>query len=397
MSDTRAPAAPEMREFDAEVTAVDERTIELHETYFYAEAGGQPADRGTLAGERVEHVESRDGRVLHHLAEEPKVGVGETVHGVIDDEFRTYCMRAHTASHALYGAGRHLLDDIGYAGFGIDEQKVRVDFTTTTEIDDETLVELERLVNRAVWDSRPVSWEEVPVEEARAREEVSFNTKTEEGVMSDADQVRIVTIEGWDWAACGGTHVSNTSEIGPVSVLERSNPGEGMTRVEFAVGPTGIDYNRTVHESALETATVLDSPVDSLPEAARDLRARVEQLETEVEELTGELLGTRLRELPTMDRDGATWRVGTMAGVDPNAVGDRAQELVGDAADVFVVVEEGPAPFVVVASDGSVDAGDLVADVTDEFGGGGGGGPTFAQGGGLGADGETVVDSLRGE
>ncbi|MFC6726921.1 hypothetical protein ACFQE1_21590, partial [Halobium palmae] len=180
----------------------------------------------------------------HELAEDPGVEVGDRVAGVVDDDFRTYAMRAHTASHVLYGAGRLVLDDLGYAGFDIGSEKVRVDFETSTEIDDATLAELERLVNRAVWDSRGVTWEEVPVEEARERDGIAFNTKTEEGVMADDEMVRVVTVGpvdseddgvAWDVAACGGTHVSNTNEVGPVEVLDRSNPGEGVTRVEFAV------------------------------------------------------------------------------------------------------------------------------------------------------------------
>jgi alanyl-tRNA synthetase len=75
-------------------------------------------------------------------------------------------------------------------------------------VDDDALVELERLTNRAVWDSREVSWRRLPADEALDREDVAFNTKTEAGITGDT--VRIVEIEGWDVAACGGTHVRNT-------------------------------------------------------------------------------------------------------------------------------------------------------------------------------------------
>jgi alanyl-tRNA synthetase len=397
MPDSLAPAEPSVRSFDATVTAVDGRDVTLSETYFYAEAGGQPADRGTIDGIVVEHVESTPDGIVHTLREAPGFDTGDTVNGEIDDDFRTYCMRAHTASHALYGAGRQLFDDLGYGGFGIGEEKVRVDFTTESDITDETLVELERLVNRAVWDSRPVSWEEVPVEEARSREKVSFNTKTEEGVMADADSVRIVTIEGWDWAACGGTHVSNTREIGPVAVQSRSNPGEGMTRVEFAVGPSGIEQTATVHRNAREAAGVLDANVETLPEEATALAGRVSELESELDDLRGDVLDARLGDLDTVERDGTHWRVGSLGGFESNAVGEAAQDRLSDddTADVIAVVGDGDAPFVVVATDGTVDAGDVIDDVTDEFGGGGGGGPTFAQGGGIAADTEAVVSFLR--
>jgi alanyl-tRNA synthetase len=394
---TLAPAEPDVREFEAAVREVDGRDVVLDRTYFYAESGGQPADRGTIDGTAVVDVQAVDGRVVHTLAEPAPLEDGQPVTGVVDDEFRTYCMRAHTASHLLYGAGRRLLDDLGYGGFDISEGKVRVDFATSTDVDDGTLVELERLTNRAVWESRAVSWEEVPVDEAQSREAVAFNTKTEEGVMADADAVRIVTVDDWDVAACGGTHVSNTREIGPVSVLERSNPGEGLTRVEFAVGPAGIDRMAEVHRAALDGARALGIGIDELAGTARAVVDERDGLREEVQSLRTELLGSRIADFPTVERDGAVWRLGTVEGVGPNDVADPARAAVGDGSDAGAVVVAGREgrTFVVVATDGTVDAGDVVDELTNEFGGGGGGSPAFAQGGGIDADPETVLDELR--
>ncbi|MGM0592578.1 MAG: alanyl-tRNA editing protein [Halobacteriota archaeon] len=395
MTDQLAASDPTVREFEAAVSAVDGREVVLDRTYFYAESGGQPADRGTLAGIPVRTVQSRDGRVVHTLDEPAAVGVDDGVVGVVDDDFRTYCMRAHTASHALYGAGRRLLDGLGYGGFDISAEKVRVDFSTTTDIDDETFVELERLVNRSVWESRSVTWEEVPVEKATAREGIAFNTKTEEGVMADAETVRVVEIAGWDVAACGGTHVSNTREIGPVELLDRSNPGEGLTRVEFAVGPPGIDRRAAVHRAALNAARELGVAVTDVAEAAAALRAERDELDAELRDRTADVLDARLASLDAVERDGHTWHVGAVEGFGPNEVGDRVKAAVGGEASVVAVVGGGENPFVVVGSTGEVDAGDVVGELTDEFGGGGGGGPTFAQGGGLSAPPETVCEHLR--
>ncbi|WP_101298184.1 alanine--tRNA ligase-related protein [Halegenticoccus soli] len=400
----RAAAEPDVRTFDAEVRSVDGAEVTLDRTYFYAESGGQPADRGTVSGIPVDGVRTAgDGTVVHVLAEQPAFGAGDEVTCVVDDAFRTYCMRAHTASHVLYGAGRRLLDDLGYGGFDIGPEKVRVDFRTTTDVDDGVLVELERLTNRAVWDSRAVSWEEVPAEEAREREEVAFNTKTEEGVFADSDRVRVVTVGGadgdaepWDVAACGGTHVSNTEEIGPVEVLDRSNPGEGLTRIEFAVGPAAIDRRAEVRTAAFETARTLGTGVDDMAELAATLRDEKAELESELRELKAEVLDARLAAFRTAERDGATWRVGSVDGFGPNEVGERLKERAGDLGDVLVAVGEQGSTFVAVASTGEVAAGDVVGRVTDEFGGGGGGGPTFAQGGGLSADPAEVVEFLRG-
>ena len=420
MTASRAPAEPGVREFEATVERVDDggREVVLDHTYFYAESGGQPADRGTLGGCAVEYVHETDGEVVHLLDEPLDRDAGETVAGVIDDAFRTYCTRAHTASHVLYGAARRICEDLGYAGFDIGTEKVRVDLTASEPLDDGDLVELERLANRVVWDSLPVSWETMSAAEARALDDIAFNDKTEEGAMEgstdgesgtedDNDAVRVVTVEEWDTAACGGTHVSNTNEIGPIAVLDRSNPGEGVTRVEFAVGPSAVDRNAAVHAAALEAASAADANVESLPDAVERLRESNETLEAEVTELRSDLLAFRLQEFrrttvsPGANGAETTWAIGHLADADPNDLQEPASELVDsddlNAPDALAAVGASPAPFLVIAAapDSGVDAGEVVAAATDEFGGGGGGGATFAQGGGLDADSDEVVAWLR--
>ncbi len=392
---SRAASEPSVTEFQATVERVDDGVV-LSETYFYPESGGQPADRGLLDDHRVVDVQRVGGDIVHTLEGDWAPEPGETVTASVDPDFRTYCMRAHTASHALYGAGRRLLEELGYGGFDIDAEKVRVDFATPTDIDDETLVELERLVNRVVWESREVTWEELPREEALSRENVAFNAKTEEGVAGD--RVRIVTIDDWDVAACGGTHVRNTREIGPVTVLERSNPGEGLTRVEFAVGPSGIERRAAEASAARETARRLDTGPTGIGDAAARLVEERERLTDQVETLREQLFQARLEELEdrTVTRDGHEWLAGRVPTDDANALADLAGELVEESPAVAALVGE-TGNYVAVATDGSVDAGDVVEDVTDEFGGGGGGGPTVAQGGGLDTAPEDVVAFLREE
>ncbi|MFB6300794.1 MAG: DHHA1 domain-containing protein [Halobacteriales archaeon] len=396
MTEYLAPAEPYTWSFDAEIERINGTAVTLDRTYFYAEGGGQPADRGAIADRSVETVQKRNGDIVHILDDTADLTEGQTVVGQIDPEFRRYCMRAHTASHALYGAGRRLLDDLGYGGFGIDEEKVRVDFTTTTDINDDVLLELERLTNRVVWESRPVSWEQIPPEEAHERDDVAFNTKTEEGVMADADTIRIVTIEDWDVAACGGTHVSTTNEIGPVTVLDRSNPGEGLSRVEFTVGPQAIERRKAEKAAAKRAARILETSVEGLPDAAERLQAETEELQAEIESLRAEMVDAQLADLEDdiVEKNGRHWLVGTIDGLDANDLGDRAKELVGERADVVALVGQDGRTFVAVAAEGA-DANEIIADVTDEFGGGGGGSPAFAQGGGIDAEPGTVVGFLR--
>ena len=394
MTESLAAADPYTRSFEATIESIDDRAVVLDRTYFYPEGGGQPADRGLLAGIAVVDVQQREGDVVHRLDESIDAAPGDAVHGQVDPAFRTYCMRAHTASHVLYGAGRRLLDELGYGGFGITDRKVRVDFSTPTPVEDETLVELERLVNRTVWDSKAVTWEMLPKAEALGMEDIAFNVKTEEGL--DEDRVRVVTVDDWDVAACGGTHVANTREIGPVTVLDRSNPGEGLTRVEIAVGPPGIDRRIGEKRALLEAAGTAGTAPVELPAEVSRLRESVDSLEAEVSRLEGRVVEGKVARLrdDRFDRDGASWLVGAIHGVDADALADRARALAGTDADVVALAGRDGQTFLTVAAD-TGDASEVVTAVTDAFGGGGGGSQRFAQGGGIPAEPDAVVAYLR--
>ncbi|AGB37697.1 alanyl-tRNA editing protein [Natronococcus occultus] len=394
---SRAAAEPTVTEFETRVRSVDGTDVRLEDTYFYPEGGGQPADRGTIDGVEVVDVQTRESGVVHELASTPAFEAGETVGGSIDETFRTYCMRAHTASHLLYGAGRRLLEDHGYGGFDIGTEKCRIDFETS-DPDALDILSLERLLAEAVWDSRQVTWREMDIERARADDEIVFNL-TEEA--QRADTVRIVEIDGWDIAACGGTHVRNTIEIGPIAVLDISNPGADLVRVEYAVGPTAIRTRTDRARATRRAARALETGLEELPERASAVAERNAELEDELVGLRSRLLESRLEALDedATERDGQRWVVGELDvdGVGPNDAADRARERAGELGDVVVLTGVDGSAFVVAATTGETDASGIVEDVTAEFGGGGGGGETLAQGGGLDAEPAAVVDYLRGE
>lgn len=393
MQENLASAEPSVTEFEATVEAVDGREVRLDRTYFYAEGGGQPADRGTLGGVDVVDVQTRASETVHTLESAPEFAVGDTVAGDVDDDFRTYCKRAHTASHLVYGAGRKLFDDHGYGGFDIGETTVRLDFETDRAATDVNALTFERLVNEAVWGSKPVTWEEMNADVARERSDIVFNLAEDD---ADTETVRIVEVEDWDIAACGGTHVRNTQEVGPVKVTDVSNPGTGLVRVEFAVGPAAIDARIDETRNANRAADVLDTSVDDLVTRASSLVEEKTSLEDELATLQDRLLDAQFDALrdDVVSKAGTRWLVGAVDGVDANAVSERIDELVGDPADVVVLTGSAGSTFVVAGTTGDADANEIVQDVTDRFGGGGGGRPSLAQGGGLSADPEAVVDYL---
>jgi len=177
-------------------------------------------------------------------------------------------------------------------------------------------------------------------------------------------------------------------------VLDRSNSGEGLTRVEFAVGPTGIDRRVAEKRAVLDAAAALSTGAEDLAEGIERLRAERDDRAAEAERLREELADARLAELPTVERDGTSWLIGAVGGLDANGLADRARAAAGERADVVVLVDQA-GQYVGVASDCSVDAGEVVDGVTDSFGGGGGGSPDVAQGGGMDAAAADIVAFLR--
>ncbi|WP_339102897.1 alanyl-tRNA editing protein [Haloterrigena salinisoli] len=278
MTGQRAAGEPYTTRFETEVTSIDGRTVWLETSYFYGASDGQPADRGTIGDAAVTDVRLVDGEQVHVLAEEPSFRVGQRVLCSIDWSFRMYCMRAHTAGHVCYGAARRCLESPGYAGLAIGEETVGVDLETAP-LDDEKLIELDELINRTVWESRPVSWESVPVATARERGDVVFDEERSRTAV-EKGRVRVVTIgdendtghgmtsgsagEPWDVAACGGTHVRNTREVGPVTVLGCSSPAEGIRRIEFAVGPRAIDRRTAEKRAAFAATSALDVDLEDV-------------------------------------------------------------------------------------------------------------------------------------
>ncbi len=227
-----------LKEFSATVSAVDEaaRSIVLDQTAFYPGGGGQPCDYGVLTVDGavypVTRVKKQGADVLHFLGgEAPLPLVGAAATGVLDWERRHQLMRTHTALHILCGC---VFRDYGalVTGGNMDPLEGRMDFEFAT-LRAELVGEIEAAVNREIAAAREVRVRILPREQAFQIPDL-IRTKINllpEGIL----EVRTVEIVGLDLQADGGTHVSNSADVGVVKVVDYKSKGAINKRIYIQI------------------------------------------------------------------------------------------------------------------------------------------------------------------
>jgi len=368
------------------LTLKDISAVRLSRSAFYPTSGGQPHDTGSLNGTAVVDVQvGADGAVLHLLAEPLAEGT-ERVSGEIDWARRHDHMQQHS--------GQHLLSQVFYRELGLETVSVHFgDVLNTLDLDGpplsaQQLAAVETAVNEMVWQDRPIRayWvsdverEKVPLRRAPAVEGAT----------------RIVEIDKFDWSACGGTHVRRTGEIGLISLL-RVEKHRGRSRVHFVCGRRALADASERRGLLAETAGLLDSGVQDVPELVAKLQEGLRRGERELNAQQEALVEYQARELLAGAETAAGVRLVAreMADADPALVQKMARALIAEPGVVALVgcTREGKGTVVFARSeDCSVHVGNLLRDTLREFGGGGGGRPDFAQGGGVAA--EKLADVL---
>jgi misacylated tRNA(Ala) deacylase len=224
-----------LREFEARVVKLDGREIMLDRTVFYPGGGGQPSDRGTLGvgpvHARVVDVRREGSGILHVL----DISIPDTIRdlrGEIDWERRHAHMRYHTALHVLSGV---IWKSFGakVTGGQMRADRARMDFSFPGEWTADVVSEIERSTNEALAEKRSVKVYELPRGEALKNPDL---IRTQVNLVPErVKTIRIVEIDGLDTQADGGTHVSNTGEVGEMEITDHKSKGRQNKRVEFVL------------------------------------------------------------------------------------------------------------------------------------------------------------------
>jgi len=359
------------RDFSARVVerSADGLTVYLDRTLFYPSSGGQPFDAGSIAGVAVVDVVDEEERIAHRLAA-PLAAEGE-VSAEIDWARRFDHMQQHSGQHLLSAVFEELFG-LHTVSFHLGAESATIDLEGGP-VESRTVVEAERRANQLVSENRAL---DVRFEDARAAQGLRKASERE-------GTLRIVSIEGLDRSACGGTHVRSTGEIGPI-LLRRTEKIRQSVRVEFVCGGRAVRRARADFEALSKIAQMFSAPLDDVaPMVAAQLetakagdRAR-RKLELDLAAFHGkELYATTGPGPDGMRRAVQRLERGNLE--DLRAV---AQNFTAQGKGVFVAtLKDPPSVLLATSADSGVDAGKVLKAALTGAGGRGGGNARIAQG-----------------
>jgi alanyl-tRNA synthetase len=258
--------------------------VVLDRTPFYGESGGQVGDTGKLVGDGFEFAvtdtQKDGGLVIHkgHLVR-GTMREGAKVRAIVDAQRRAGIRRAHSATHILhYALQKNLGVHAQQQGSKVDDDWLRFDFTNLSPVGGEQLTAIGAEVATRITGAEPVRWDTLPLAEARkAGAMMLFGEKY-------PDPVRMVSMGQFSKELCGGTHLTNTSEVGQFEIVSEEGVSAGTRRIVALTGAKAAERVKLTEAALVSAAAVLGVSPLEVPDAAEQLAARARELR---KQLTG--------------------------------------------------------------------------------------------------------------
>lgn len=369
----------------------EEIQLILDQTPFYAESGGQIADRGTITAEglviEVLDVQKAPNRQNLHRAvvKQGLAETGQTVFAKIDSKNRLQITKNHSATHLLHRALKDVLGEhVNQAGSLVEPDRLRFDFSHFGQVTEEELSKIEKIVNGKIWESLPVEIMEKPLAEAKAMGAMAlFGEKY-------GEIVRVVKMGEYSIELCGGCHVPNTSAIGLFKLVTETGIGAGTRRIEAVTGEKAYQYMSDQIQILNDAAHKLKANVKDVPEKIAALQKELREAHKEIESLTAKLGNIEAKSLinKVKEVNGIQLLVSRVEINESNQLRTMLDELkqkIKSGVIVLGAVLDGKVQLIAgVTKDltGTYHAGKLIKEVAGICGGGGGGRPDMAQAGG---------------
>ena len=372
-----------------------ECTVVTDKTVFYGEGGGQVGDTGTITiGETtltVTDTKKTNGVYLHECRVENGIlSVGDVVTLAIDKDRRNAIKRNHSSAHLLQAALRHVLGThVEQAGSYVDEHRVRFDFTHLAALTREELAAVEAYVNANILVAEGAETIVTTPDEAKKMGAMAlFGEKY-------GAEVRVVKIGSSSTELCGGTHVSNTGEIGLFKILTETSVAAGVRRIE---GTTGLGVLALLAE---KEGLIVDCAKELKAQNPATIAQKANALQSEIKDVKRELesANAKLAEIKTESLLSGIKTIGGFklltAKVEMKPDGarslcDTVKSKYSDSVAVFAAVSDGKLNFVAAVGQDAVKmgahAGNILKDISAIAGGKGGGRPDSAMSGGRDLD-----------
>ncbi|AXY05996.1 alanine--tRNA ligase [Bacillus thuringiensis LM1212] len=383
-------------EYTDSLQAGEEGQLMLDVTPFYAESGGQIADRGYLLADGVKVLvkdvqKAPNGQNLHKVVvEEGTLTKDAAVKAIIDTKNRSSVVKNHTATHLLHQALKDVLGThVNQAGSLVTSERLRFDFSHFGQVQADELEKIERIVNEKIWESIDVEISQKAIEEAKEMGAMAlFGEKY-------GDVVRVVQVGDYSLELCGGCHVDNTASIGIFKIVAESGIGAGTRRIEAVTGKSAYELMNDQVGLLKEAAGKMKTNPKDILTRVDGLFAEVKQLQKENESLAAKLSNIEAGNLTdsVMTVDGVNVLAAKVNVADMNNLRTMMDDLKNKLESAVVVLASVNDDKVNILAGVTKDlisqgyhAGKLVKEVASRCGGGGGGRPDMAQAGGKNPD-----------
>ena len=395
----------ELTEFEGQVLQVYDDSkhsfIVLDQTAFYARAGGQEPDFGTLNNYNVLDVE-KYGQVILHKINKANIKVGDVLKGKIDETRRQILTRHHTATHVMLGAAKRALGSwIWQSSAFKDVDKARLDITHFEHLSLQQIEKIEKLANDAIRQNLPVH--KLVLDRGEAEKKYGFSIY--QGGIAPGKNIRVQDIETWDVEACAGTHVASTGELGLIKIIKNERVQDGVERLEYVAGETAIEYIQKQNELLYSICNNLSVPIDKLNKTVDDLIQDNETIKRDSKSLIknhlADLIYDKLVNSSVKISD-SVLSIIDWTGVDEDfhiLVGEHCINKLDNLIYVGIINTDQNSRLFVFCGDKinqKYKAVDLARQISKSFGGSGGGTERFAQGGcSKISDTKTIINTVQ--
>ena len=373
--------------------AGDKVIVVLDKTTFYPEGGGQAGDAGLLVNKNedivVEVIDTKKGanNTIKHkgIVKSGMINTGEKLSTIVDKEIRMASARNHSATHLLHKALKEVLGEhVNQAGSLVTSERLRFDVTHFEAITKEELKVIEEKVNDVILESLNITCENMSINDAKNKGAMAlFGEKY-------GDEVRVVSMGDYSIELCGGTHLTNTSQIGMFKILSEGGVAAGVRRIEAITGRAVYNYLKEKEEIISNVCSNLKTKEDSLSQKVTSLIEENKSLSKELHDMKTKMSLQAVDSVldSKLDVNGVNLVTTKFEGMDMNTlkeVADNLRDKLVSGVVVLANTTDDKLNLVATATKDAVDkgvhCGNIVKSIAQIAGGKGGGRPNMAQAG----------------